>query len=348
MSDTNRPTPLRVAVVGAGLMGGWHARFAAAAGARIVAIVDTDQPRAGRIAARHKGCLTTTDLEEAIAVSDVVHICTPTATHGTLVATALRAGRHVLVEKPLAASATETAELLDLASAHRVMLCPVHQFAFQDGVRTAAARWATIAPVLHLDFMICSAGATGGDDTHRDGVAIDVMPHPLSVMTSLLPGALGRMDWSARRPGAGEIRATGVCDDVSVSILISMGARPTRNRLEILGALGSMRLDLFHGSAAIHGGAVSRVRKVTQPFVVAGTDAAAAAVNLTRRALNGEPAYPGLRRLLSQVYQAIGTGSPCPIPAGDTLAVAEAVDAIAALIRSDRDSHAAPLEAGRS
>ena len=101
-------------------MGGWHAQCAAAAGARIVAITDIDRDRAGRIASRHRGCLATTDLDEAIAASDVVHVCTPTATHGALVATALRARRHVLVEKPLAATAVETAELLRLADAQNV------------------------------------------------------------------------------------------------------------------------------------------------------------------------------------------------------------------------------------
>lgn len=331
MSTTSSPVPLRVAIVGAGLMGRWHAQCGATEGARIVAIVDTDRERAGLIASRHQGCVATTDLEQAIALSDVVHVCTPTATHGALVATALRARRHVLVEKPLAATAAETAALLRLAEAQNVLLCPVHQFIFQDGVRSAAARLKTIAPVIHLDFMICSAGATTDDDTTRDAVAFEVLPHPLSLLASLLPGLLGRMTWSAQRPSAGEIRVLGVAEEVSVAILVSMRARPTRNRLEILGARGSMRVDLFHGSVANYGGGVSRVRKMTQPFVMAATDTAAAAATLTRRALNRELAYPGLRRLLCEVYQAIGKGAPCPIPAADTLAVAEAGDLIAAL-----------------
>lgn len=329
MSGTSSPAPLRAVIVGAGLMGGWHARGVVAAGARVVAVCDPDRGRAERLAARHRGCRAVAEFDEAIAAADVIHICTPTGTHHTLVAQALRARRHVLVEKPLAATAAATAELLAVAESHAVLLCPVHQFVFQDGVRAAAAGLASIAPVVHLDFMICSAGAAGSDDATRDAVALEILPHPLSLVASLLPGALSRMQWSARRPSAGELRVIGVADGVSVSMLVSMCARPTRNRLEILGARGSMRVDLFHGSVVSYGGAVSRVRKMTQPFTMAAADTAAAAVNLARRAIRRELAYPGLRRLLTEVYGAIGAGAPCPLPAADTLAVAEAREVIA-------------------
>ena len=86
------------------------------------------------------------------------------------------------------------------------------------------------------------------------------------------------------------------------------------------------------GSATLHPpGSVSRARKITQPFVIAATDSAAAAVNLARRAIRREPAYPGLVRLMRQFYAGIGEGTPGPIPPADTLAVAEAWDAIAAI-----------------
>lgn len=331
MSGTSSPTPLRVAIVGAGLMGSWHARCAAAAGARVVAIADTDQPRADRIARGHRGCRAVPGLDDALALADVIHICTPTGTHAALVAQTLRARRHALVEKPLASTASETIELLALADAHGVILCPVHQFVFQDGVRAAAAHLNAIAPLIHLDFMICSAGATAGDDRTRDAVAFEVLPHPLSLVAGLLPGALPRMQWSARRPAAGELRVTGEADHVSISMLVSMRARPTRNRLEILGTGGSMHVDLFHGFVSSYPGSVSRARKITQPFVIAATDSAAAAVNLARRAIRREPAYPGLVRLMRQFYAGIGEGTPGPIPPADTLAVAEAWDAIAAI-----------------
>ena len=309
-------------------MGGWHAHRAAAAGARIVAVVDPDQERARRIAARYRGCRAVANLADAAAVANIIHICTPTGTHAPLVAAALRARLHVIVEKPLAATVAETAELLALAGAQGVLLCPVHQFVFQDGVRTAAARLSAIAPVVHLDFTVCSAGAAGGDDQKRDAVAVEVLPHPLSIVARLLPGALARLQWSVQRPIAGELRVLGVADGVSISIMVSMRARPTRNRMEILGERGSMHVDLFHGFVASYGGAVSRTRKMTQPFVIATTDLVAAATNLARRAMRREPAYPGLGRLLSEFYRAIESGAPCPLPPGDTLAVAQSLEVI--------------------
>ena len=263
-----------------------------------------------------------------MALSNIVHICTPTGTHEPLVAEALRARRHVVVEKPLAATVTKTAELLALADAQGVLLCPVHQFVFQDGVRAAAARLGSIAPVVHLDFLICSAGAIGGDDRTRDAVAVEVLPHPLSIVASLLPGVLPRMQWSVQRPAAGELRVLGGVNEISISMVVSMRARPTRNRLEILGAHGTMHVDLFHGYVSHYDGAVSRHRKVTQPFVIATTDLAAAAANLVRRAMRREPAYPGLSRLLEEFYRAVGSGGPCPLPPGDTLAVAQSLEVI--------------------
>ena len=311
-------------------MGGWHAHRAVAAGARIVAVADTDHERAKRIAARYRGCRAVGSLADAMALANIIHICTPTGTHGPLVADALRARRHVVVEKPLAATVVETVELLALADAHGVLLCPVHQFVFQEGVRAATARLGAIAPVIHLDFMICSAGAARGDDRLRDAVAVEVLPHPLSIVASLLPGVLPRVQWSAQRPAAGELRVLGAANEVSISMVVSMRARPTRNRLEILGERGSMHVDLFHGFVSSYGGAVSRTRKLTQPFVIATTDLAAAAANLAWRTMRRESAYPGLSRLFGEFYRAIGSGAPCPLPARDTLAVARALEVIVA------------------
>ena len=55
---------------------------------------------------------------EAIMESeaDVIHICTPPATHGTLVKSALDAGKHVLCEKPLSLSQTEAKDLAEQAA----------------------------------------------------------------------------------------------------------------------------------------------------------------------------------------------------------------------------------------
>ena len=95
-------TPLTAVVVGAGDMGARHARHWAAAGARVVAVVDPDLPRAAAAAAE-TGAAARSDLHGALALRpDVVSVCTPTFLHASTTLAALAAGAHVLCEKPAA------------------------------------------------------------------------------------------------------------------------------------------------------------------------------------------------------------------------------------------------------
>src|SRR5207249_1361800 len=123
-----------VVIAGAGLMGHWHAYYAKQLGANIAAVVDVDQSQALSLAARY-GSRTALDLNAALRNSDVdfVHICTPSRFHAVHVKECLSAGAHVLVEKPLAATLSETEDLLELARRNKLQLTPVHQFPFQTG-----------------------------------------------------------------------------------------------------------------------------------------------------------------------------------------------------------------------
>jgi predicted dehydrogenase len=89
-----------VAIVGAGWLGGVHARTAVAAGDRVVAVVDEDRDRAEALAAEH-GALPVPCLEEALDLAfDAAIVATPTAAHLDAVTALVQARRHVLVEKP--------------------------------------------------------------------------------------------------------------------------------------------------------------------------------------------------------------------------------------------------------
>lgn len=317
----------RAAIVGAGLMGGWHARAAARAGARVAVVVDRDIARARALAARFRGCEAAGDVAPALAAVDVLHICTPLDTHATLAASALDARRHVFLEKPVAPTADETARLLALAEARGVLLCPAHQFIFQHGVQTALRRLPEIGALRHVDFTICSAGAAHGTAS-PDAVAGEVLPHPLSLLSRFGQSGLATLDWSVRQPLAGELRALTAIGDVSVAVTVSMGGRPTVNRGTVIGTAGTIELDLFHGYAVIARGDVSRARKAAAPFVRSVSLGATAAINLTRRALTRQPAYPGLWELVDAFYAAVRTSGPSPISAAETLDVARGCERI--------------------
>lgn len=312
----NKVSLLRAGIIGAGLMGRWHAVAAERAGGRVVAIVDTDADAAQRLAKNYVGAQTAADVGDI----QVVHICTPLATHVALAERAIDAGRHVLIEKPLAPTATETERLLRRATERGMLLCPVHQFAFQDGVLQARQELGRIGRIVHLEGRFCSAG--GGSDA----IVADILPHPLSLMQMFLPGGLIDKDWVVMRPGVGEFRALSEMAGVTLSIFISMNARPTEARFRILGTEGAIHLDLFHGYGVRESGSVSRVRKIVLPFERALAGFSAAAFNLGRRALRGETAYPGLQRLIGNFYEAVQQKLPSPITGGDALAIARVRD----------------------
>jgi len=110
--------PLGVVVIGAGDMGARHARHWAAAGARVLAVVDPDRARA-EMAASETGALAFTAGEEALALRpDAVSVCTPTFLHTRYAIAALAGGAHVLCEKPVALTLTDAYAMRDAATAH--------------------------------------------------------------------------------------------------------------------------------------------------------------------------------------------------------------------------------------
>jgi predicted dehydrogenase len=230
----------------------------------------------------------------------------------------------VLCEKPLAPDAAETERLLEAASQAGRLLVPVHQYLFQPGFERLTAALPTVGPVLHVDTVACSAGGEGHDDL--DAVVAEITPHPLAVLERILPGGLAALDWTVARPRGGELRATSA--DPSAEILVSLGGRPTRNELRLIGEHGTVLADFFHGFAVVEGDAVSRARKISAPFVEAGATAGAAAVNLATRAVRQQPAYPGLRELIAALYAAVRAGGAAPIAPAEALAVARARDAL--------------------
>lgn len=123
-----------LAVVGAGVMGTNHGRVAQSIRDVSVSIVcDPDASRAEALATS-LGAKHTTDLDEAIANSDAVVLATPSHTHGELGERILRAGRDLLVEKPIATTVEDAARLIDAAAARDLILMVGHVERFNPAV----------------------------------------------------------------------------------------------------------------------------------------------------------------------------------------------------------------------
>jgi len=109
---------VKVGVVGTGSLGKEHVRLyaelAAAGQVELVGVCDASPESARAVAAKHSARVFP-KLGELAAACDAVNIVTPTTTHFDLASECLRAGRHVLVEKPMTSTGAQAAALVALA-----------------------------------------------------------------------------------------------------------------------------------------------------------------------------------------------------------------------------------------
>jgi predicted dehydrogenase len=132
-------TPVRIAVVGLGYWGPNIVRnLFELECAEVVAVCDQRPERLDMIKRRFSGFDCHSDYERVLAddAIDAVAIATPVSSHYGLSRAALEAGKHVFVEKPLAASSGECIELIRLASEQRRILMPGHTFLYSPPVVT--------------------------------------------------------------------------------------------------------------------------------------------------------------------------------------------------------------------
>ncbi|MFC8679895.1 Gfo/Idh/MocA family protein [Microbacterium ureisolvens] len=133
---------VRTGLVGGGFMGRVHAAAARRAGARLTAVASSSRDRAEAVARDLGAARAEDDADGVFAASDidVVHICTPNATHASLAAAALAAGKHVVCEKPLATSAADARELFRAAEETGAVAAVPFVYRYHPMVREARAR----------------------------------------------------------------------------------------------------------------------------------------------------------------------------------------------------------------
>jgi predicted dehydrogenase len=129
---------MRVAVIGAGYWGPNLVRvFLQSPGVESVTVCDIDRTRLERMAGLYPAVKTEESLDRVLADDDVdaVVVALPAAMHYEIARRALEAGKHVLVEKPMATTTTEAEDLCDLADRSKRVLMVGHTFLFNAAVR---------------------------------------------------------------------------------------------------------------------------------------------------------------------------------------------------------------------
>ncbi len=132
------PSPIGMVLAGCGRISESHLQAIRELPAdwKLIAAVDSHPERAAAAAAPF-GALALTDLDEALALNGVnaAILCSPNAAHASQAMAALRAGKHVLVEKPLAESGAEARALAAAAEARGLQLAAGHTFRHGPAVR---------------------------------------------------------------------------------------------------------------------------------------------------------------------------------------------------------------------
>lgn len=136
--------PVRSGIIGAGFMGAVHTRAVRATGGEVVALAGRSASRTKDAAAR-SGVTLVLSPEELIAHPDidVIHVCTPNASHVEFAAAAIDAGKHVVCEKPLALNSQDAISLERAARSAGVINVVPFVYRYYPTVREARARLAS-------------------------------------------------------------------------------------------------------------------------------------------------------------------------------------------------------------
>lgn len=178
---------LKIAVVGCGYWGPNLVRnFASTPRVEVAYVCDLDEARLADIARRFKVTTTTTRYDQVLQDSsiDAVAIATPVATHRKLAEAALRAGKHVWVEKPLCSTVADAEALVLLAREKNLRLLCDHTFVYTPAVRKIRelVDAGELGDLLYFDSVRVNLGLFQSDAN----VIFDLGPHDLSIAQYVL------------------------------------------------------------------------------------------------------------------------------------------------------------------
>ena len=179
---------LRIGIAGAGHFGRFHAlKVAASRRARLVGLYDLDERRAG-VVGREAGGAGFVPLEALLGACDALIVAAPAEAHHGLAAQALRAGRHVLIEKPIASTLAQADELAGLAASGGLVLQVGHLLRYSAEHRAISSR---ITRPLYIEAARIAPYTTRGTDV---SVILDLMIHDLDLVLALVDSPIRCVD----------------------------------------------------------------------------------------------------------------------------------------------------------
>ncbi len=240
---------LRVAVLGVGHFGRFHALKAARGPRmRLVGVADADPARAAAVAAEVGA--PALPPSEAIAAADAVIVAAPTRFHFELGCAALEAGRHLLVEKPIAATLEQADALAGLAAARGRVLQVGHIERFSAAFRAVVAAPGRDA-ALHWEAVRAAPFRPRSLDV---SVVLDLMIHDIDLVLTLAGEepvaveAVGAQVMSAHPDFA--VARFRFPSGRAATVTASRVSLAMERRLRVLGREGEMAVDFLGRSLA--------------------------------------------------------------------------------------------------
>src|SRR4051794_10770035 len=217
---------------------------------RLMGLCELDESRINDFRRRHPGVWIERDLDTALADPRVeaVAIATPPASHFPLVSRALEAGKHVLVEKPLATTVADAEALVEVADRNELVLMPGHTFLYSPAVNKVRSLIET-GELGDIYFITSSRMNLG--IYQADGVVNDLAPHDLSILLYWLDQRVSIVSASGStvfRDGVPETAFLTLCfeDGPTANVQLSWLA-PHKVRQSIV--VGSKRMVVYDDTA---------------------------------------------------------------------------------------------------
>lgn len=172
--------PVKVGVIGVGYLGRHHARiYSEIEEAELIAVVDIDKTKADALAKEYN-CNAIYDYREIIDRVDALSIVTPTTNHYSIAYECLRAGKDLLIEKPITETVEEAEELIKLSKEKGCIIQVGHLERFNPAILSAAE---LITEPLFIESERMSPFLGRATDVD---VTLDLMIHDIDIILSLI------------------------------------------------------------------------------------------------------------------------------------------------------------------
>ncbi len=179
---------LKVGVVGVGHLGKIHARiYDELPSVELVAVADIDEMSAGSIASKYN-CKALSDYREMIDEIDAVSVVVPTDLHFKVASDFIKAGKHVIVEKPITHKLQEAEELVSLSRKHNIIMQVGHVERFNPAV---------VAVQEHIKsprFIECDRISPFSFRSMDVGVVLDMMIHDIDIVLAFVDSPAVEID----------------------------------------------------------------------------------------------------------------------------------------------------------